>query len=92
MLKVVQNRLTPATLELLAEEEAGFQAGRIPRTNYQEPSPCCKHLQHGKDLIASSTPRSPTGETSLVDARPVHLRCQVRKEEETEQRRCLQMH
>ena len=51
MLKTILNRLKPQTEKIIAEEEAGFRAGRSTTEQiFNLQIPCDKYLQHQQDL------------------------------------------
>ena len=51
MLKIILNRLKPQAEKIIAEEQAGFRAGRsITEQIFNLCIPCEKYLQHQQDL------------------------------------------
>ena len=51
MLKIILNRLKPQVEKIIAEEQAGFRAGRsITEQIFNLRNLCKKHLQHQQDL------------------------------------------
>ena len=51
MLKIILNRLKPQVEKIVAEEQAGFRAGRNTTEQiFTLRNLCAKHLQHQQDL------------------------------------------
>ena len=51
MLKIILNRLKPRAEKIIAEEQAGFRAGRSNTEQILNPRILCeKYLQHQQDL------------------------------------------
>ncbi|WP_419585685.1 reverse transcriptase domain-containing protein, partial [Thiolapillus sp.] len=51
MLEIILNRLKPQAVKIIAEEQAGFRAGRSTTEQiFNLRIPCEKYLQHQQDL------------------------------------------
>ena len=50
MLKIILNRLTPQAEKIIAEEQAGFRAGRSTTEIFNLRILCVKYFQHQQDL------------------------------------------